>query len=79
MKILRELEFRREEICGANNPVRIIINTVRELGDCEGIKVKVNDYDWVLTLRNLAEIHDFEVEEGEKENNFLNLIIYKRC
>jgi len=79
IRVVKEFTFRRSEICGGRNPIRMILEATNELGQCEGLTIELDDYDWVLVLRGLAELHEFKVEECEKANNFLKFLVYKSC
>jgi len=45
--ILKEYVFDRVESCGKKSPVRVILEELEKMSPCEGVNVKLNDYDWV--------------------------------
>jgi|ECHvirMinimDraft_2_1075157.scaffolds.fasta_scaffold02866_2 hypothetical protein len=77
--ILKEYVFDRVESCGKKSPVRVILEELEKMSPCEGVNVKLNDYDWVLTVKSLGELRGFNVEEEGKEDGFIKLKVYNPC
>ena len=74
------IRFDKNKLCevGLTNPLRKILEAVNSLERGGSIVIELNDADWILTLRKLAETRGFKVRElGVTEDGFTKLLLEK--
>ncbi|ABW01433.1 hypothetical protein [Caldivirga maquilingensis] len=81
INITKTVKFDRNESCetGLRHPIYTIIDELKKLNHNEGIRVLVNDYDWVLVIKNTVNLmKNFCItDNGSNTELFHELIIYK--
>ena len=70
----------RNKLCeqGLTNPLKSLLEAISKLNAGERLVVELNDADWILTLKKLAETRGFKVVElGVLEDGFTRIIVEK--
>jgi hypothetical protein len=78
--IINTLKFDKNDSCemGLRHPIYTLLDEVKKLKANEGIKVLVNDYDWLLVIKNtLLLIGDIKYEDHGDVDSFHELVIYR--
>ncbi|WP_069806372.1 hypothetical protein [Vulcanisaeta thermophila] len=83
IRIMETLIFDRNESCeqGLRHPLYQIIDDARELRPGEGIRVLINDYDWIMVIKNSLKLigEGIDIKDnGKAMGDFTELIIYRK-
>ncbi len=81
LKIVKTIKFDKNESCemGLRHPIYVLLDEAKKLNPNEGLRVLVNDYDWLMVIRNtIALLKDLGYRDvGDIGDSFHEIIIYR--
>jgi hypothetical protein len=80
LTIVNTLKFDKNDSCemGLRHPIYTLLDEVKKLRVNEGIRVLVNDYDWLLVIKSVLPLMgDVKYEDHGVVDSFYELVIYK--
>ncbi|MDP8003585.1 MAG: hypothetical protein ACP5I6_04640 [Caldisphaera sp.] len=84
MKIIDKIKINKFEGCGNKNPLIIMQESIKKIKNCdEGVELEFNDYDWLISIKDILKIMQQDIKlkiiENRIDNGYISLDVVADC